>query len=131
MGEITASICVSGDGALLLDFVAEELERLLVRLFAIRVSRTAGGATESRRNIILGLVTDRHVQRAAGKVPELSEQGFLLRRVGPETMVIAGGSPAAVCWAVYEFAERFGVRYLLHEDVFPEEAGALELPPID
>jgi hypothetical protein len=33
-----------------------------------------------------------------------------------------------VLWAVYELVERWGVTYLLHGDVLPEDAGPLRLP---
>jgi len=46
-------------------------------------------------------------------------------------MVLAGGSAAAVCWAVYELVERYGVRYLAHGDVFPENAGPFHLADVD
>ena len=57
----------------------------------------------------------------------LSDQGYAFR---PEktTFRIVGGSPAAVMWAVYDLAEQWGVRYLLHEDVLPDTPGPLRLP---
>ena len=46
-------------------------------------------------------------------------------------MVIVGGSPAATLWGVYELVERYGVRYLLSGDVYPETQQAFYLPEID
>ena len=46
-------------------------------------------------------------------------------------MTIAGGSPAATLWAVYELVERWGVRYLLSGDVFPARRPDFVLPQID
>ena len=104
----------------LLRFAAAELRRYLEELFAIPVAETAAphpAATTPR--IVLGLVTDSHVRSALGACPPLSDQGFCLRRVNPETLVLAGGSPVAAAWAVYELVEHWGVRYLLHGDVYP------------
>jgi hypothetical protein len=42
-----------------------------------------------------------------------------------------GGSPRATLWAVYELAQRWGVRYLVDRDVFPEQMGAFKVPDLD
>ena len=66
--------------------------------------------------------------------PSLSEQGCVLRKLGnqkPPSLVAGGGSPVATLWAVYELVERYGVRYLLHEDVLPSQAGPFHLPEVD
>ena len=52
-------------------------------------------------------------------------------QAGGGKAVITGGSPVAVLWGVYELAERWGVRYLVHGDVLPENPGALTLPGAD
>ena len=46
-------------------------------------------------------------------------------------MVIVGGSPVATMWGVYELVERYGVRYLLHGDVFPPKGPKFHLPEVD
>lgn len=66
-------------------------------------------------------------------LPKVSDQGlFLLRRQlgNRPALVVGGGSPKATLWAVYELAERWGVRYLLHGDVLPEHA-SFRLPEGD
>jgi len=60
-----------------------------------------------------------------GAFPELGEQGILLRNISfrrTPALVVGGGSSEAVLWAVYELAERFGVRYLLHGDLLPKRS---------
>ena len=69
----------------------------------------------------------------AGSFPGLGDQGILLRRtefMGARALIVGGGSPRATLWAVYELAERWGVRFLLSGDVLPEEPGDL-LPELD
>ena len=60
----------------------------------------------------------------------LSDQGIRLRREG-RTLVVSGGSPRATLWAVYELAERWGVRYLHYRDVLPEPRAWSGLPDLD
>lgn len=38
-------------------------------------------------------------------------------------LIIGGGSDRATLWAVYELVERWGVRFLLDGDVFPDDRG--------
>ncbi|MCX7427284.1 MAG: hypothetical protein NTW96_16855 [Planctomycetia bacterium] len=69
-----------------------------------------------------------------GGWPEVSDQGIVLKRAdvdGKPALVVGGGSPKATLWAVYELVSRWGVRYLLHGDVFPESPGTLRLPEED
>ena len=47
------------------------------------------------------------------------------------SMAIVGGSSAATLWGVYELVERYGVRYLLSGDVYPEKRQDFHLPEID
>jgi hypothetical protein len=55
----------------------------------------------------------------------------MVRRLDHRTMILAGGSSAAAAWAVYELVQCWGVRFLLHEDVFPENVGEFYLPQVD
>ena len=43
-------------------------------------------------------------------------------------MILAGGSPVATMWAGYELVERYGVRYLLGGDVYPEPGFVIVMP---
>ena len=112
-------------------FAAGELQRYLERLFQVRAQTCVGSATEATHRFMLGLASDAHIRKAAGCMPALSPQSHLVRRISSDTMVLAGGSSAAVAWAVYELVENYGVRYLLHGDVLPERTGAFHLPAAD
>ena len=112
-------------------FAALELQRYLQRLFNVSAEIVTTAPADPGRCFVLGLVSASHVQRTCGSLPALSPQGHLLRRVAPDTMILAGGGSTAVAWAVYELVERYGVRYLLHGDVFPESPGAFHLPDVD
>jgi len=117
-------------------FAVSELQGYLKRLFGISTT-VANSADETARCLfILGNPKSNPVVAQAldeGDFPQLSEQGFLLRKMTfmeKPTMVIAGGSSVATMWGVYELVERYGVRYLLHGDVYPENPGDFHLPEI-
>jgi alpha-L-fucosidase 2 len=116
-------------------FAASELQRYLVRLFGASVNMVPAPTASADCVFLLGAV-GRHSARALGQeeFPQLTEQGFLLRTTrtaNKPAMTIAGGSPAATLWAVYELVERWGVRYLLGGDVFPAKQQDFVLPQID
>ena len=46
-------------------------------------------------------------------------------------LTISGGSPIAVLYGAYHFAENLGVRFYLHGDVIPDERISLPLPALD
>jgi hypothetical protein len=116
-------------------FAAAELQRYLKVLFG--VSARLVNKPSPNADCLFPVGTSwRHPGRALGMetFPQLSDQGFLLRKKNwgnRPTLVIAGGSPAAVMWGVYELVERYGVRYLLHGDIFPETKKEFFLPEID
>ncbi len=64
--------------------------------------------------------------------PALSEQDYLVLPLevsdGESQVILAGGSPAAVLWAVYELAEFWGVRFLLNSDVYPAQGIKMTVP---
>jgi len=116
-------------------FAALELQRYLQRLFGVTAPMVSAPRATAEGLFLLG-TTGRHPGRGLGQeaLPPLSDQGFLLRKTrchDKPAMVIAGGSPAATMWAVYELVERYGVRYLLGGDVFPQAKAAFHLPEID
>ena len=125
------SICLSPDADTLQTHAANELQQYLVELFGVQAQVVSGTTDGQQCRIVLGLITDAHLLASSRDLPLLSEQGYLLRRTDSDTMVLAGGSSAAVAWAVYELVERYGTRYLLHEDVFPDNPGAFHLPDLD
>ena len=118
-------------------FAASELQDYLQRLFGVCATlANSPGETAECRFILGNLKSNPVLAQALGEVnlPQLSEQGFLLRKttfMDKPTMVIAGGSPVATMWGVYELVERYGVRYLLHGDVYPENPGDFHLPEVD
>ena len=62
--------------------------------------------------------------------PRVTDQTIVLQSFqydGHSGLIVGGGSPAATLWAVYELGYRYGVRYLLRGDVFPEDPLALKL----
>ena len=113
---------------------AAQLKEYLHRLFgtipSVSISsepvQIAGGA-----RILIGTTSDDLIQKTSGGVPKLTDQGYLLRRVSPDTLVLCGGSGSAAAWAVYDLAERFGVRYLLHGDVIPPQRNGFSIPALD
>ncbi len=108
-------------------FAARELRRYLYELYGTSVSSLASPSPAMDLNILLGSPeTNPAVADTGGKDgwPKVSDQGMVLRRVsaaGNPALVLGGGSPEATLWAVYEFVERAGVRFLLEKDVLPQE----------
>ena len=117
-------------------FAASELQGYLKRLFGLSATIANSPGKTAEFLVILGnLKSNPVVVQALGEenFPQLSEQGFLLRKItfmDKPTMVIVGGSPKATLWAVYELVERWGVRYLLHSDVLPENGSKFHLPDV-
>ncbi len=112
-------------------FAADELAQYLNELFGVSAHITSTLRSHSDYLFVLGLQSDPIVTECAGKELGISDQGHVVRRISRDTMLLAGGSPAAVAWAVYELVERYGVRYLLHEDLLPDTAKAFHLPDVD
>ncbi len=110
---------------------AAQLQDYLRQVFGVEASMDAGAQRAEGARILLGQVADPHIGRSCRSLPGLSSQGHLLRRVDERTLLLAGGSSAAVAWAVYELAERWGVRFLLHGDVLPPPRGPFHLPDLD
>ena len=135
-----------GDNAPELEvFAAREAKRYLRRLFRVQVSVEPApeklkpiSDPQAVQYILVGSpATNTAVAEAARPWPDLSDQGFTIRRCqAPGTLLVGGGSPRATMWAVYELFERcYGVRYLHWDDVFPEDAPAaaedFQLPQIE
>lgn len=110
-------------------FAARELCGYLDQLFDIKITPSARAETTSEAVIVVGSAA----AKAQPGGDRLSDQGILLRTVsdrGRTRLVVGGGSPEATLWAVYALAEHWGVRFLLHGDVFPEKR-AFEMPRLD
>lgn len=61
---------------------------------------------------------------------QLEEQEFKLKTNG-NILTISGGSPQALLYGAYEFAEQLGVRFYMHGDVIPDEKIAFSMPQMD
>lgn len=110
---------------------ASEMARYVNRLFGVRAEVVVSPSGDAEHFFLVG-VADRHPEQAAR--PALTDQGFLLRTTAfrdKPAVTVAGGSPAAALWGVYELAERYGVRFLLHGDVLPPQRSGVFLPEID
>lgn len=126
-GESPVAVMVGAQAPPLEHYAAEQLCGYLENLFNLRVRPTRMEEerplipTSAQALFLIGSLAT-HPARAGQPFPPLTDQGFVLRRTRFQdrpALVIAGGSPAATLWAVYELAERWGVRYLLHGDVLP------------
>jgi hypothetical protein len=66
--------------------------------------------------------------------PALSPEEYQLQTTdagGRRVLTISGGSPIAVLYGAYHFAEKLGVRFYLHGDVVPDQRISLCLPVLD
>ena len=117
-------------------FAASELGRYLQECFGAEVSVGHEAVDSAEVLFLVGSpATNPAVRRATARraFPNVSDQGLVLRRLrqrGRRSFLVGGGSPKATLWSVYELAERWGVRFLLHGDVIPRRR-ALWLPDVN
>ena len=137
-GKISRIAVVVGSRAEPLErYAANQLCEYLEKLYGIKTRPATELPVSAQVSLLVGSPrTNPHVAKALGEKgwPKVSDQGIVLKRAnaqGERALVIGGGSPAATLWAVYELVERWGVRYLLHRDVLPEDAGPFQLPDED
>ena len=110
----------------ILVFAADELRQYAGKLFGLE----AAISTRARADAT-AIFLD---APAAGQEPPADDQAILLRRFaheGQPAFLATGGSPAATLWAVYDLVEKWGVRYLLHGDVFAANPPPFHLPAVD
>ena len=115
-------------------YAADQLCMYLGQLFEIDAQPVTAAPAAAETLLLVGSpTTNPAVASAVGDDgwPEVSDQGVILQRAGPTTLIIGGGSPAATMWAVYELVESWGVRFLLHEDVLPATPTEFNLPAED
>lgn len=134
--ETRIDVLVAANAPALEQFAARELAGQFQRLFAADVKIADKAQRTDARQVLIGSpATNPAVKAAAGtNWPKLSEQGHLLRSVrfdGHDVLVVGGGSPVATLWAAYELGHRFGIRYLLHGDVFPPSPVEMKLDGFD
>jgi alpha-glucuronidase len=121
------AIITSANAHALEQLAARELESQFRRLFVnIHTSLSHQPTSEAELLILVGSPqTNPHLKRAVGDLwPDCSDQGLVIKSVnldGRQALVVGGGSPVATLWAVYELGQRYGVRYLLRDDVYPQK----------
>ena len=111
---------------------APELQRLAARELTGQLERLFGAATTIRTSlpeksphlVVVGRPDSNPAIREilGDRWPTVSDQGIVIRsfqRGEQQGIVVGGGSSAATLWAVYELGHRFGIRYLLREDIYP------------
>ncbi len=136
-GNETVQVVLDSTAPRLEQFAAQEVADQLARLFdAMVVVRESPDKRTAEHTVLLGSPdTNSHIRTHFAKEwPELSDQGIFIRgtrHLGKPTILVGGGSPVATLWAVYELGYRFGVRYMLHGDVFPTEAVPLRFEGLD
>lgn len=119
-------------------FAAKELQRYFYLLSGVNV-RVESTATNKNPLIIIGNPTTNSNYRALGlnnNWPDVNvtTQGIVLKSLMDHdrpTWLIGGGSPVATLWAVYEFVEQLGIRFLLSGDVLPDTDEPPILPKLD
>ncbi|NQT13934.1 MAG: hypothetical protein HQ582_14365 [Planctomycetes bacterium] len=129
---------VVGPGAGPLDrYTADELCSYLGRLFDVEVEPSSDLPATAKSGFLIGSPeTNPAVAEALGEQgwPGVSNQGIVLKGAGLDekpVLVVGGGSPAATMWAMYEFVERMGVRYLVDGDVDPAKRPWPGMPDLD
>ncbi len=102
-------------------FAASELCEYLDKLFGIKVVPSTTYDPSAKAIFLVGNSDSNSLIK---DFPKVSDQGVVIRRVKgtTPTLVVGGGSPRATMWAVYELAERWGVRYLLDRDALPAQS---------
>lgn len=128
----SVAIVIGKEAPQLERLAATELQQYLHKLFSIKAEViTSLPAGEDPALIVGTSDTNPAIGKLWGHgLPRLTDQGVWLqtiRRGREKAIIISGGSPRAVLWAVYELMERYGVRYLLHSDVLPENPGTFYL----
>ena len=145
LDELQAKDSTSPNVAVIVDKAATQLERYaaeelcgyLDKLYGIRTRPLSTMPASVDAVLLVGSPTTNSTisqATASESWPKLTDQGLVLKRMSigdKPALIVGGGSPRATLWSVYELVERWGVRYLLHGDVLPDEAGKFHLPAND
>jgi len=102
-------------------FAASELCGYLDKLFGIEVQPTTAADAHSSAVFLIGTPASNPLIK---ELPKVGDQGIVILRLKSTTptLILSGGSSRATLWAVYELAERWGVRYLLDRDALPAKS---------
>ena len=128
-----AAIVVHPDASELERYAAKELCRYIDKLYGEKIQPST---QFHKAKMAFFVAAKPHIPQEARSLPlpNLSKQGIFIhpfKRGDTQCLLVTGGSPVAVLWSVYELVERWGVRYLIYEDVFPKSPGKLTLPQSD
>ena len=120
---LSVTIVTGPNPAKLEQMAAAEVASQLRNLFDAKVKTTSKKSSTQNTVLIGSPKTNPAIARLmAGRWPELSEQGHLLKSLDTESgtvLVVGGGSAVATYWAAAELGHHFGVRRLLHADFPP------------
>ena len=110
-------------------FAASELCGYLNKLFGLTVQPTTSLDASASAVFLIGSPASNALIK---KFPKVGEQGIVIQRAQTTTptLIVGGGSSSATLWAVYELAERWGVRYLLDRDALPAKS-AFRMPSLN
>lgn len=131
------AVVVGSNAPELEHYAANQLCAYLGKLFGISSEPSNAAARSAGVIFLIGSpLTNEAVKQATATkpFPKVTDQGVVLRRTefqGRPTLIVGGGSPKATLWAVYELVRRWGVRYMLHGDVFPAKVAPFRLPDIN
>jgi hypothetical protein len=118
-------------------FAAQELAEQFRRLFEDVEVVAATAVPKAAKYVVLvgNPKTNRAVKDKLGlKWPKVSDQGLVIKSFADgeqQGLIVGGGSPKATLWAAYELGHRYGIRYLLREDIFPLKRSPLKLDGFD
>ena len=131
------NIVVGANAPRLEKFAAMEMADQFEQLFdaEVLVTELPEVRESTHRVLIGGPATNQLIKTACvDRWPELTDQGICVRSIADRdqpTIVVGGGSPVATMWAAYELGHHFGIRYMLHGDIFPPEKIPLQLDELD
>ena len=106
------------------EMLAAKEIRKYIYLRTDELAEICAGSPERGRSTAILLVID----------SLLEDQEFTLKTHFAEKeklLTISGGSPTAVLYGAYEFAEQLGIRFYLHGDVIPDKKITCRLPDLD
>ena len=120
------AVVVGDEASQLESFAADQLCGYLEKLFGLKTMPETELGDDCQMGFLIGSPQTNAAVAATldgDGWPQLGKQGLVLKRgrlKKTPVLVVGGGSPQATLWAVYELVERWGVRYLLQGDLFPD-----------
>ncbi len=135
-GDAAVAVVAGKNAPELEKFAATELCGYLDKLFGVKAKPVSDVPAAASAVILIGSPDTNPAAREACQsdpFPKVSDQGMVFRTVqfrGHHALIVGGGSPRATMWAVYDLAEQWGVRYLLHGDILPAKR-AFVLPNLN